>query len=771
MLEKYILERVQKLIDKGFYVFPVGYMSNIPAQYPPHFVNGHKSATQEISYFKNLKKKNGDTLKKINIGVRTGREYGLYSLDVDAVDAHKTAVQEQVFERIGVDLSTFSSDITPGGAHYYFLPFSEEYKVQELTWWHVKHLFSREEIPKYAFENQDEPLGIELKAENKAITVAPGFRKDDKYKEGASYKVGRDLCEYELLAFPPKIIELFCKKREDYRPEQKKKIFKSVALDATGQNRFEYLKSKYGEKALERICAEVASLQPKNRNAPINEKSFQVGQLVQGGFLEESSAYQSILDAAIASGHDPLSCKKTVESGFRSGFTAALSSNLVEKLNDIEQSAAKYREKKSTPQKKKSGVESISLSDFPDIEQRETKDGNIRTKVHYTQGNFDYMCKVYGYSFEYEECNRKNICALGGKNVEERYCLTELYSISRQLNISFPKDMFPEFLDYRAYKNSFHSVKRKLDRSGVELNEVKADDYFQSVFNSIRFQNSDELNEEKKSMYRMLFKKWCLQAYACLVKKEGFASQGVLVLQGDQGIGKTSFFRELCSAFDNSVFVEGMLLNTSDKDKEMEALSSWICELGEVDATFRKSDIAALKAFITKEKDIIRPHYARKAEEYPRRTVFCATVNKSSFLNDETGNRRFWVLPIKAIDFEMLRNVGKIEFWKAIEYFYKIEGISPHLNKEQFEFVNEQNRSYEQINPLFEAIEATYNFDEEDESYKRWVPLSEVVEQLGIDKPSRRDSNEIAYYLRQNGVKNKKMNGYNHFFLEVQKKL
>ena len=66
-----------------------------------------------------------------------------------------------------------------------------------------------------------------------------------------------------------------------------------------------------------------------------------------------------------------------------------------------------------------------------------------------------------------------------------------------------------------------------------------------------------------------------------------------------------------------------------------------IVELGELDATFRKSDIASLKSFITSDRDVLRRPYARLESEFVRRTVFLHRLTQSSFLHDPTGNRRF----------------------------------------------------------------------------------------------------------------------------------
>jgi predicted P-loop ATPase len=88
----------------------------------------------------------------------------------------------------------------------------------------------------------------------------------------------------------------------------------------------------------------------------------------------------------------------------------------------------------------------------------------------------------------------------------------------------------------------------------------------------------------------------------------------------------------------------------ADKDSVKQCVSHWIVELGELESTFKKSDIDMLKAFVTKKTDELRLPYDRASTTYQRRTAFYASVNAREFLTDTSGNRRFWVIPVKGID-------------------------------------------------------------------------------------------------------------------------
>ena len=91
-------------------------------------------------------------------------------------------------------------------------------------------------------------------------------------------------------------------------------------------------------------------------------------------------------------------------------------------------------------------------------------------------------------------------------------------------------------------------------------------------------------------------------------------------------------------------------MDVGNRDSEKTLVSHFIVELGELDAIFRKSDIAQLKGSLSKSRDQMRLPYERANNNYARRTSFIATVNDTEFLVDDTGNRRFWPLAVTKLD-------------------------------------------------------------------------------------------------------------------------
>ena len=118
----------------------------------------------------------------------------------------------------------------------------------------------------------------------------------------------------------------------------------------------------------------------------------------------------------------------------------------------------------------------------------------------------------------------------------------------------------------------------------------------------------------------------------------------VLAILGEQGVNKTKGFLGLIPKALRKYAKDGLSIQPSNKDSVKIAVSYWLVELGELDATFGQGQIAQLKAFLSTEADELRLPYAAGYSKYKRRTAFIGTVNQDKFLKDATGNRRYLAL-------------------------------------------------------------------------------------------------------------------------------
>jgi putative DNA primase/helicase len=214
------------------------------------------------------------------------------------------------------------------------------------------------------------------------------------------------------------------------------------------------------------------------------------------------------------------------------------------------------------------------------------------------------------------------------------------------------------------------------------------------------------------------------------------SARGVLTFQGVQGLGKTKWLKTLVPQHLNLV-TDGVILKLDDKDSIKSATSFWIVELGELDSTFKKSDIAALKAFITKESDLMRLPYARKDSHFKRRTVYFASVNEEQFLQDKTGNSRYWTIKVKALDSN--HNIDMQQVWAQVYETMYLTGETHYLTAEEEKKLSLNNTESTSIDPIEELVQSSYKW-ESDRSVWRWETATNVLLELGYNKPTRGDA-------------------------------
>lgn len=143
----------------------------------------------------------------------------------------------------------------------------------------------------------------------------------------------------------------------------------------------------------------------------------------------------------------------------------------------------------------------------------------------------------------------------------------------------------------------------------------------------------------------------------------GCQADYIAVLEGKQGIGKTTLIKILAGPWYGDITVDPHNKDTIDSMR-----GKWFVELAEMEVT-RRTEAQALKAFITRDTDSVRLAYARRSIDFPRQSVFIGTINPDAtheYLNDQTGNRRFWPIYIQALDRDMLRAMRDQLFAEAL---------------------------------------------------------------------------------------------------------
>ncbi|MYN04393.1 virulence-associated E family protein [Pseudoduganella sp. DS3] len=255
---------------------------------------------------------------------------------------------------------------------------------------------------------------------------------------------------------------------------------------------------------------------------------------------------------------------------------------------------------------------------------------------------------------------------------------------------------------------------------------------------------------------KALMKKWILSAVASVLTPNNFRTRGVLTLQGPQSIGKTSWIRRLVDGEGSENLVKlDQHIDAHNKDTLLTAIAHWIVEIGELDSSFKK-DIGSLKGFLTRPEDKLRRPYAKEDSSYPRRTVFCASVNDDNFLVDNTGNSRWWTIPVIEIKYDHSIDMQQVFAQLAVECK---AGATWWLTPEEEEMLGAQNKNCVVLNAIHERIRDGIDWSRKGEEGLPAMTPTKLLGKIGIDRPTNTQCKEAASFLRENFGDPKRING------------
>lgn len=209
----------------------------------------------------------------------------------------------------------------------------------------------------------------------------------------------------------------------------------------------------------------------------------------------------------------------------------------------------------------------------------------------------------------------------------------------------------------------------------------------------------DYLGAEDSEYVKQVTRKALL---ACIARiyQPGIKFDNMPVLAGPQGIGKSWLLRKLGVSWFTSNFDFHMLSDPGGKKAIEQIQGRWIVEVGEM-AGYRKVEAAKAKSFLSETEDEFRPSYGRETVVRPRQCVFFASTNEERPLQDNNGNRRFWVInlfggripPLSPFDMSA-QDVAQI--WAEAMHCYHVAEEGIVLSKEMEEEANRQQKEHEE---------------------------------------------------------------------------
>ncbi|EIO5099437.1 VapE domain-containing protein [Vibrio parahaemolyticus] len=379
-----------------------------------------------------------------------------------------------------------------------------------------------------------------------------------------------------------------------------------------------------------------------------------------------------------------------------------------------------------------------------------------------TADNLKELLKTYSYEAKFNKMTleadifKDNVCMDKPDIVRsELVSLTSIYSL--------PKSAIDEHFNAIAHENSYHPVAAWLDGEWDRVPRVEA------VLNCLKTKNPE--------LSSIVLLHWLVSCVACLFVRN-FKSKLVPVLQGEQSFKKTAFVERIANVMPGA-FLEGAELNPDNKDSVLSVIRSWIVELGELERSTKNCQ-GALKAFVTRACDTVRPPYARTDIKKDRQTNLIATVNGTDFLKDETGNTRYAVIElVDETDMDTLNKIlgweykatGELtlnepenlrQFWLEVKYKFMVEHHPWMLSSELQAQVSQESSKYVDKGNWYNVLND--HLEECTGKAREWLSTKQICELINADTSRANVIGKALNQLVNDGKLEKRMlNGSNRY--------
>ncbi len=341
--------------------------------------------------------------------------------------------------------------------------------------------------------------------------------------------------------------------------------------------------------------------------------------------------------------------------------------------------------------------------------------------------NTEHLCKSMGIIFRYNEmskCVEVNHPRFDGLTFDG--VVTEMMGVCAEKGYSITKADLIDHVGRISEENKYSPVREYLQEC---MRGWDGKTRLDQLFNTLIL---DPDSEQDKKLLLALLEKWLISCVKMAFNDGTEAAQGVLVLVGPQGIGKTRWLFSILPSREWGK--EAATLDPTLKDDVIKALSYWIVELGEIGSSLKREKLDKLKAFITESNDAIRMPYGRAMEKRPRTTCFLGTVDNKMFLKDDAGERRYWIIQI--VDVNADHKLDLDQLWGEITYLAITEKRPHWLTRDEIQNLNSQNEVYKVMTPEEQILLDSLDWNSEK---KDWVKLTVTDICNLLDIPSNRN--------------------------------
>lgn len=246
----------------------------------------------------------------------------------------------------------------------------------------------------------------------------------------------------------------------------------------------------------------------------------------------------------------------------------------------------------------------------------------------------------------------------------------------------------------------------------------------------------------------MYIRKWFVGAVAQLHNDglNGLRNENIIILTGPQYTGKSRWCHRLLPEEWHQYYTTKNL-DLSQKDDNLLLSNKYIIFFDE-GLSLRKNDIRALKTLLSSDKYTGRQAYGRHNRDYIRFCSFIGSTNDEQILSDDTGNRRYWVIPITKINAD--HNIDMCQVWSQALHLYR-NNEQYWLTENEFNEIKEVNKSFE-TEDIIEDLLIKY-LEPGNNSYTTTDILEHIIANEGRSITSELSVYRIGRILKKLGYK------------------
>lgn len=304
--------------------------------------------------------------------------------------------------------------------------------------------------------------------------------------------------------------------------------------------------------------------------------------------------------------------------------------------------------------------------------------------------------------------------------------------------LEYSTERINEVLTDVADTNRFHPVRDYLNN--LEWDGVpRLDDWLKTY-----------MRAEGPEDYLSAIGRKTLVAAVARVMEPGIKYDQVLILEGEQGVGKSTTAKIL-----GAPWFSDSHINVADKDSVVNMQGIWIYELGEL-SSLRKSDIDLIKEFISRSTDKIRLPYGKRTGVFPRQSIFIGTTNSDEYLKDRSGNRRFWPCRVGRVKTKMLKR-DRDQLWAEALMAYRLGETLWIEDGDLLRIVQSEQAKRVEHDAMEDAV-ATYlkrehGGDFNPKCFQMWDLISHGGDEIGVSRPDKATQMRISNCLKTLGYR------------------